>query len=144
MNSIKRVSAMTLLAFLAGCANNVKTDFSNGESIQFTVPYSYETAYRLATEYARGCHGNGEFLKTTHNFDVEAELFPDIKTGWVRIGSNGGIYKSTAEQIKVTAQTDHSTLVQASNVGHRPGMWDMHELETIKRSLESQRVVCKF
>lgn len=135
----------TTIAFLVGmvalglgaCAssrNFIQPD--SHRQIVFSVPISYQEAYRRADAFARQCHstsGNGMW-----NGDVSGSVFTDNRTAVVHVSSQ---VVSNADferfEIKGTSAGSDVTILTATNGG-----WDQHELDVARQSIETGRTVC--
>lgn len=126
--------------FLILCVLAIPAHASTPITETFTVPMSYQAAYRLAGDFARTCHQSGGTFAKTNGFSVTGDLYTDIHEGIVRISAT---YISTKEaaSIRVVHVTDDETKVTATVSGR--GIWDQRELDALQKSMESGVITCR-
>lgn len=122
---------------LAGCAgsrNFIQPD--SARQLQFSVPVSYQEAYRRADAFGRQCHG------TTNNGMWSAEttgnIYTDTQTAVLHLRQEAFVGKDFERfDIKGTPSGSDVTILSATN-----GHWNQHELKVARMSMETGHVTC--
>jgi hypothetical protein len=121
---------------LAGCTLGMKEDGSNAVADTFSVPASYQVAYRRADAYARHCHGVQSPLKDA--MSVTGDLFSDTRSGVIRITSPSG--GNDLERIAIAETNGQSSVtIKRWDVG----IWDARETSAAKSAIATGNPVCR-
>jgi len=114
---------------LAGCATGIQP---GGEypSQTFTVPLSYQEAYRRADAQAREC---------AHNMAVTGELFTDNQTGVVRVNAP----TLSADLLRVSLRAVSESATEATVTASNEGQFDGGQVIAMRQSIETGTPVCR-
>ncbi|MCC2595652.1 hypothetical protein LKR43_04780 [Pusillimonas sp. MFBS29] len=123
------VSGIGVLAMLSGCVG-IEPDGSS-PSVSYTVPRNYQIVYLRAQNQA------GECLTGKNQYDIYAQVDPDMQTGTVIVRSplGGVVARSDIRAIDAS-----HTEVTHTVWGHPP--WDNGALQAMRESVLMDTSVC--
>jgi hypothetical protein len=136
MKMIRLIVGLMVLG-LAGCAMGVKDDGSNARQESLHMSVSFQDSYRRADAYARHCHTSNSLWKGS--FNVDGDLFTDIKQGVVRVNMPNNGRDLERFEIAATGLDESEVKITMWDVG----AWDDREMTAAKRSITTGIPVCR-
>lgn len=119
-----------LALFMTGCISGMTQD-GNYPSETFSVPVSYQEAYRRADAQMRHC-GNDS--------GVAGNLYTDNKTAVLRL-TYQSLVTVAQERVDIRALSDSAAEVKVTVWGK--GVWDQRQIDAMQRSIETGQPTCR-